>query len=101
MINIDSVGNVKYSVYYVSCNMDYLLFNKRNPTVAKKKECSMMFSLECSENNELLYETLFNEEIMYDGTYHESWDFIQDKTNSLGRYTNLNLFFDERAKNKK
>ena len=35
------------------------------------------------------------------GSYEESWEEIQGGLNSLGRYTNFNLFFTDKAKNPK
>ncbi|MBR4335496.1 MAG: hypothetical protein IKP74_03485 [Clostridia bacterium] len=98
---IDQVGNVPYSVYYASCNMDHVLFGNRNPPPNVKTGCSWGFVEKCASDPSILNESIFKPGIMAEGTYADSWSFIQQGCNSLQRHTNFNLFFSEKAKNKK
>lgn len=96
---IQQIGNVPYSVYYASCNMDHLLFNNRTPSQSEKTAKAYNFIERCSANPSILNDSIFKQGIMEEGTYSESWTFIQQDCNSLQRHTNINLFFSDNAKN--
>lgn len=98
---IQQIGNVPYSVYYASCNMDHLLFNKRTPAPNEKTGCAFSFIERCSKDPSILEASIFKQGVMAEGTYGESWTYITQDCNSLQRHTNINLFFDEKAKNQK
>lgn len=101
LVGIDKIGDVSYSVYFVSCNMDHVLFGNRSLSRQEKGRLSREFQLKCEENQNMLTETLFNPNIAANGSYYDSWYEIQEDTLSLQRYTNLNLFFSDNAKNEK
>lgn len=98
---ISQVGNVPYSVYYASCNMDHVLFDERNPLPKVKTGCAYRFIEKCSSNPSVLNDCIFRQGIMAEGSYADSWVYIQQECNSLQRHTNINLFFSDNAKNKK
>ncbi len=101
LFEVQQIGNVPYSIYYASCNMDHLLFDKRNSDRGEKCNNSENFADKCDEHPSILAESVFKKGIGAEGTYSESWSFIQQGCNSLQRYTNINLFFSDKAKNKK
>ena len=101
LLNVKQIGNIPYSLYYVSCNMDHVLSNERNLSREAKGDNSKKFAFTCRKTPGHLSQSLFNSKIMANGTYEESWEIIQDGLNSLGRYTNFNLFFTDMAKNLK
>lgn len=79
---------VPYSIYYMSCNLDHVLHNKRNSTVEEKKNNSLDFS--DKYDDPLLFEKFFNEEnIKINGTYEETWKYVQQGLNSLLRGSNF------------
>ena len=98
---IQQIGNVPYSVYYASCNMDHLLFDKQMPTQNEKNAQAYRFIERCAANPSVLKDSIFKQGIMAIDTYSESWTYIQQGCNSLGRHTNFNLFFSDNAKNNK
>ena len=101
LIETKEVGGVPYSVYYVSCNMDHVLFNERMPSQGNKNDSSFKFQCMCQENEDILKETMFNDEIIANCSYIESWNIVKEDCESLHRHTNLNLFFSDEAKNVK
>ncbi len=101
LISIDKIGDVNYSVYFVSCNMDHVLFGNRSLSRQEKGFLSREFQLKCERDQNVLNESLFNPDVAANGSYYESWYEIQEDTLSLQRYTNFNLFFGEEAKNAK
>lgn len=101
LTEVQQVGNVPYSVYFASCNMDHLLFNRRNLPPSGKRSRSFEFKIACDKNPECLIESIFKRGVMAEGTYTQSWVNIQDGTESLKRRTNINLFFGDSAKHPK
>lgn len=98
---VPMVANIKYSIYYVSCNMDHLLFNERNATRGQKGKNERAFQLLCEKAPDILNYSIFDKRVMVNCSYDDSWEFIQKDCNSLQRHTNLNLFLSDRAKNAK
>lgn len=90
LLSIASIDNIPYEVYFASCNMDHVLFNKRNPVAGSKGPNARIFASRCKQPADL-YQTVFNESIRFDGTLQESWEFIQSDCNSLSRRSNINL----------
>ena len=92
---------IPYSVYYFSCNLDHVLYNELNLSSAEKNDKSNHFERSCSENPIEFLNLINADNIGTKGTYEETWAFIQNNKNSLNRFTNFNLLFNENAKNKK
>lgn len=101
LIETKQVQNVPYSLYFASCDMDHLLFNKRNSSTSAKAENSRKFQMLCKSNPELLEESVFKPEIAIGESYPESWAEIQNDCESLLRHTNIHLFFGNSAKYQK
>nr|MBQ4453175.1 hypothetical protein [Clostridia bacterium] len=101
LLEKEKVGKTNYSIYYVSCNMDHLLFNSRYLSPSGKGIKAMEFACECDKNPDCIDDIIFKKGICAEGSYWDTWGFIQNDCESLQRHTNLNVFFSERAKNKK
>lgn len=101
LVEIKQVGNVPYSVYFVSCNMDHVLFDCRSLRPNEKTSKAFDFQVKCEKNAELLEESLFKKGVATETSYAASWTDIQEGCRSLNRHTNMNLFFGEGAKNPK
>ena len=79
---------VPYSIYYMACNLEHTLHNKRNCTDKEKIEYSEMFASKYSDP--IKFEQLFNSpEIKVDGTYEETREYVQQGKNSLKRGSNF------------
>lgn len=92
LTKIQRIDNIKYKLFFVSCNMDHMLFGDRNPPQYQKRTYANSFVKECKENPSCIYESVLNNDICYDCSYEESWETIQYGTNSLKRHTNLNIY---------
>lgn len=87
-ISIPTGKVVPYSVYYMSCNLDHVLHNKRNSTKKEKQENSISFADNYDEPD--IFEAFFNgDDVKTDGTYNETWDYVQVDLNSLKRCSNF------------
>ena len=90
-INIISIPfghKVPYSIYYMSCNLDHVLHNKKNSTEQEKKEDSLLFS--DNYDDPIKFEEFFNsKEIKVPGTYSDTWNYIAIDLHSLKRGSNF------------
>ena len=91
----DRIGNLPYAVYFVSCNMDHVLFADQNLTSGNKSFHSNEFQSRCEAHPEYIFETILHPEVTVECDYPSSWEEIQEGTNSLCRKTNLNLLLRE------
>lgn len=94
LINTKTIDNIKYNVVFVSCNMDHVLFDTRNPFRSDKDINSLLFACKCNSKADL-ESTIYCPGIRSDDSFYESWNRIQQEYNSLHRHTNINLFLDE------
>lgn len=99
LVDIKQIDNIPYSIYFASCNMDHLLFNRIMPTQQEKCTFSYEFQMLCQNHPEELSNSLFKPDIAASGSFFESWSNIQNDCQSLHRHTNFNLFFGDDAKN--
>lgn len=95
LMGVKKIDNIKYTVYFVSCNMEHMLFDKKVYSPSEKSSLSDDFVKRCKNDPECLFENVFNKQITYDVSHEESWKDIQEGTNSLKRKTNINIFLEE------
>lgn len=100
LVSINQIGNVPYSVYFVSCNMDHVLFNQRIMNQKNKDRMSFKFSEKCEISTSEIDNSILKEGVRSED-YYDSWEEIQVNCKSLERHTNINLFLTEKAKNVK
>ena len=85
---------VPYSIYYMSCNLDHVLHNKRNSTVSEKIANSIAFSDEYDDPYK--FEMFFSrDDIKICGTYEDTWTYIQNGFQSLHKGSNFWLCIDK------
>ena len=95
------IWKVPYNAYYMSCNLDHVLYNKQNSNDKDKEIDAMNFAL-CYKDDipgfvEFISKSDFsykvNAELPLAENYKESWKEIQMGCNSLERRTNFGLVF--------
>ncbi len=84
---------IPYHIYYMSSNLDHVLYNKLNCTNDEKGQNAYLFAKKYKNdvNGFITYISASDFSVM-DG-YRQSWDYIDRGLNSLGRHTNLGLCF--------
>lgn len=88
---------VPYSIFFMSCNLDHVLHNKRNSTKVQKQEDSLKFADNYDDPEK--FESFFNaSDVVILGTYSETWAYIQIEFNSLKRGSNFWLCIDSYKK---
>ncbi len=99
--SIDQVWNIPYRIYYMSCNLDHVLYNKRNSSDEEKEEDAYSFAGKYKNDVNGFIDYMTNSDFSTDCNYEESWKFIEEGMNSLERNTNLNICIKEELKNRK
>lgn len=90
-------SSIKYQAYYMSCNLDHVLYNKRNLTDEDKEKLSSAFANKYKNDLEGFKKFICNNDSIFKQnlTYRESWDFIRNGCNSLKRFSNFGKCFLE------
>lgn len=89
--------SIPYQAYFMSCNLDHVLYDKLNSTDEEKERDAFSFAKRYSRNIPEFVKFISESSFSVSGTYLESWSFIKEGTHSLERYTNLGICI-ERAK---
>lgn len=98
---IDQVWNIPYRIYYMSCNLDHVLYNKRNSSDEEKEEDAYSFAGKYKNDVNGFIDYMTNSDFSTDCNYEESWKYIEEEMNSLERNTNLNICIKEELENRK
>lgn len=86
---------VDYKVYFFSCNLDHVLHDTRNLDDNLKVDCATRFARKYKEDTDGFKKFFCDSEFSLHGDYVQTWDFVKENNNSLKRYTNFNLVFEE------
>lgn len=95
LISTAKVWNVPYQIYYMSCNLDHVLYGKQNSTDREKEEDAFRFAEKYKENIPAFLQFISQSDFSVMGEYLESWQYIRQELHSLERHTNLGLCFDK------
>lgn len=85
------IWNIPYRVYYMSCNLDHVLHNKRNSTDEEKENNSYAFAKKYRNDIDGFVKFICCSEFSINGNYKESWDYIERNMNSVNRYSNFSI----------
>ena len=95
-----SIWNIPYRVYYMSCNLDHVLYNKRNSTDEEKETNAYTFARKYRKDRERFVDFICNSSFSANGDFKKSWEHIETDLNSLERYTNLCICIREELESK-
>lgn len=84
-------GDVPYQAYYMSCNLDHVLYDKLNLSDEEKEKNSLAFAKRYRENIDGFIRYISDSSFSVPGEYRETWNFIKQDLHSLERHTNLGL----------
>jgi len=95
LYSCNKIWKTPYEAYYMSCNLDHVLYNKLNSNNDEKEKDAFNFAIhykdKISEFLKFISCSYFS--VMID--YKKSWEFIMQELHSLERYTNFGLCFKE------
>lgn len=83
------IMGIPYGVYYMSCNLDHVLYDKRNSSDEEKEDDAYDFAKKCVKNPGWFEEYMTVSDFSVEGTYKETWEFIEDGMHSIERHSNL------------
>ena len=87
--------DIPYQLFFMSCNLDHVLYNKLNLTDEDKEKEALAFAKQYKNNLAAFISFISNSEFAVQGNYLETWAYIMMKTNSLCRHTNIWLCFTD------
>ena len=86
---------IPYQVYYMSCNLDHVLYGKLNSTDEEKENDAYAFVQKYKNDIDGFLSFISDSEFSRIEGYTESWEFIKRDVHSLERFTNFGLCFCE------
>ncbi|WP_321004643.1 hypothetical protein [Eisenbergiella porci] len=84
-----TIWSIPYRVYYMSCNLDHVLYGKPNSTDKDKENDAYAFAKKYRNKVVEFVEFICKSSFSVTGDYKESWNYIEKDLNSVNRYTNL------------
>lgn len=95
MIKIDEISSIPYSVYFMSCNLDHVLYDEMNlpKDGTEKNRKARIIRKKFTGNPQGYLDYLKEVSFLSSYSYRESWIYIQKGLHSLNRHTNLGIQF--------
>lgn len=87
----NEIWGLPYQIYYMSCNLDHVLYNKMNSTKEEKEIDSFNFAKQYKNDIDSFLSYICNSDFSVLSDYKQSWDYIKVDSNSLKRHTNLGI----------
>ncbi len=98
LCKLNKIGNIPYSIYYFSRNLEHVLHDIEGDISSKRKVyLAEQFQDEYYDEPELFIKLLESQAIKVEGGYNKSWDYIFTGSNSLKRCSNFYLFFKSKG----
>lgn len=89
------INSIPYEMYYMSCNLEHVLHDKlEDISEDEKKELANKFADRFYEKEIEFIDFINNKDFKVLGDYKVTWDFIKKDLNSVNRYSNFWLFFE-------
>lgn len=93
LASTEEVWGLPYRVFYMSCNLDHVLYNKQNSSDDQKEADSFDFAKKYKDKIEDFLTFISCSDFSVMTGYKQSWEYIKQDLNSLHRHTNLGLCF--------
>lgn len=91
------INGIPYRIYFNSCNLEHVLYNElKDFTDEEKEEMSDDFAEMYEGKIDEFIEFISDKSIAVEGTYKQTWRFIEKGTNSLNRFSNMHLLFEKK-----
>ena len=91
-----AIWGIPYRAYYMSCNLDHVLYGKQNSTDDDKETDSYNFAKKYKNQIPEFIEFITTSDFSVIGDYKDSWEFIREGLHSLERHTNFGLAIQEK-----
>lgn len=91
----NEIWGTPYQVFYMSCNLDHVLYDKLNSSDEEKERDSYLFAKLYRNDIPAFWTFISSSDFSVMTGYRESWAHIKEDLHSLERYSNLGLCFVE------
>lgn len=89
------INGIQYCVYYNSCNLEHVLYDElKDFTDDEKLERLDDFAEKYEGKAEEFIKFISGESVAVEGSYKETWEYIEKDLNSLNRHSNMSLIFE-------
>ena len=89
LIPTSIIGNIPYQIYYMSSNLDHVLYNKLNSTNDEKESDAHNFAIKYKDDLNGFKAFLQDSDFSVNKDFIDSWDYIKQEKHSLERHTNF------------
>lgn len=91
------INGIPYRIYFNSCNLEHVLYGElKNFSDEEKQMLSDDFAEKYEGKADEFLEFILGSLIAVPGTYQKTWNYIEKDKNSLNRYTNMHLIFNQK-----
>lgn len=88
------INGVSYRIYFNSCNLEHVLFNElKDFTDFEKADMADEFAEKYEGKVDEFIEFISNNTIAVDGSFRQTWRYIEKGNHSLERHSNMHLIF--------
>lgn len=94
LTKLKELNGKPYFILYFSCNLDHVLYNEMNLVKEDKIKFADEFNNKYINNIEAFKKFMLDSSINSGDDYETSWKFIKEDMNSINRYTNFGLLFN-------
>ena len=89
------IMDIPYSVHFMSCNLEHVLFDRLNCNNDEKENLAYDFARKYCSDIDGFKNFIGNSDFSVHGSYQKSWHFIEQELESLKRHTNLAMSWQE------
>lgn len=93
LVSYNEIWKIPYKIYYMSCNLDHVLYNKLNTSDKEKEQNAFVFAKKYKDNIKGFLNYISQSDFSVVTEYKDSWLYIKQDVNSLQRHTNLGICF--------
>ena len=95
LVSCNKIWNIPYKIYYMSCNLDHVLYDELNTSNEEKEINAYNFAKQYNNDVEGFINYIGHSDFSVVTDYKNSWSYIRQDINSLQRHTNLGICIEE------
>nr|WP_317429719.1 toprim domain-containing protein [uncultured Mitsuokella sp.] len=93
LVATKQIWKIPYKMFYMSCNLDHVLYGKLNRTDEEKERDARAFAARYVNQLDEFVKFMTQSAFSVCSDYKASWAFIEELRHSLERHSNLGLVF--------
>ena len=99
LYSTSKVHNIRYRLYFNSCNLEHVLYKElKDFSDEEKEEMADEFAEKYEGKVEDFISLISEADVAVTGTYKDTWKFIEKEKHSLERHSNMHLIFKWKKK---